>query len=113
MKKRITGIFLVMLFLLIVNVSAGIYFTQPEPYYNLGDVLEISVEVEPLLEGFLKVDLVCDGGIINIFNGIPGDSGVVNIKFPLTFSYIQENSGKCYFLGEYSQESQQSNSFEC
>ncbi len=103
---------LVMTLFLIVNVSAGIYFSQPESYYNLGDVIEIEVIVDPILEGFLKVDLVCDGGTVNIFNGVSNEEGKVNIKFPLTFSYIKENSGDCYFLGQYSEMSQQSRGFE-
>jgi len=115
MKKRIE-VSVVFAFLLIVltltNISAGVYFSQPEPYYNLGDVLEVQAEVDPILEGFLKVDLVCDGGIINVYRGVPDETRIVNIKFPLTFSYIQETSGSCYFLGEYFEQSQQSNTFE-
>lgn len=112
MKKRSILLGLVISILLITNVSAGIYFSQPETYYNLGDVVEIDVSIEPVSEGFLKVDLVCDGGTVNVFNGVLNEEGSVNIKFPLTFAYIKENSGDCYFLAEYSESSQQSRGFE-
>ncbi len=97
---------------IVSSVSAGIYFSNPSSYYNLGDIIGIEVEVDPILEGFLKVDLVCDGGTVNVFNGIPDLSGKVNITFPLTFSYIEENSGNCYFYGDYSGLNGKSRDFE-
>ena len=100
MKKSLVLILVVALFL-IASVNAGIYFSQPESYYNVGDVIDTTVEVSPILEGFLRVDLICGSGTVNVFNGLPDESGKANITFPLTFSYIKENSGKCYFLGEY------------
>ncbi len=111
MKKRLALALVIALFL-IVNVSAGIYFSQPEAYYNLGDVIQINVSVDPILEGFLMVDLVCEGGSINVFNGMPDEQGEVGIKFPLTFSYIKENSGDCYFFAQYFGLSQRSSRFE-
>jgi len=112
MEKRSILLGLVISVLLITNISAGIYFSQSESYYNLGDSISVEVSVAPILEGFLKVDLVCDGGIVNVFNGVPNEEGIINIQFPLTFSYIDENSGDCYFLGEYFGLSQQSSVFE-
>ena len=104
MKKwRLLGIvgFLIVSLFMINLISAGIYFSNPDSYYNLGDIIETGVEVDPILEGFFKIDLVCDGGTVNVFNGLPDEEGKVNIKFPLTFSYIEENSGSCYFYGDY------------
>jgi len=101
MKKRSLLLGLVISLFLISYVSAGIYFSNPDSYYNLGDVIEVEVEVDPILEGFLKIDLVCDGGTINVFNGVPDEAGKVNITFPLAFSYIKETSGNCYFFAEY------------
>jgi hypothetical protein len=102
----------IVIILAIANVSARTYFSQPEAYYNLGDLIEVQANVDPLLEGFLKVDLICDGKEVNVFNGIPDGEGNVNIKFPLTFSYIQENSGNCYFRGDYFGSTDKSNNFE-
>jgi hypothetical protein len=112
MKKRSILLSLVISLFLISYVSAGIYFSNPELYYNLGDVIEVGVEVDPILEGFLKIDLVCDGGTINVFNGMPNEAGKVNITFPLTFSYIKENSGACYFFAEYLELTGKSRDFE-
>ena len=112
MKKRSILLGLVISLFLISFVSAGVYFTNPDSYYNLGDIIQTEVEVEPILEGFLKIDLVCDGGTINVFNGIPNEQGKVNISFPLTFSYIKENSGNCYFYAEYSGLTGKSRDFE-
>lgn len=100
MKKSLVFILVVALFL-IASVNAGIYFSQPESYYNVGDIIETNVEVSPILEGFLKVNLICSSGAVDIFNGLPNEEGKANIKFPLTFPYIKQNSGECYFYGEY------------
>jgi hypothetical protein len=110
MKKSLV-FSIVLALLMIASVNAGIYFTQPQQYYNLGDIIETQVSVNPILEGFLKVDLVCDTSI-NVFNGLPDDAGNIKIKFPLTESYIQDAMGSCYFLAEYSGLSEKSDSFE-
>ncbi|MEK6935314.1 MAG: hypothetical protein AABW67_00845 [Nanoarchaeota archaeon] len=110
MKKSLILGLVVALFL-ITNISATISFTQIEQYYNLGDIIETEVSVNPILEGFLKVDLVCDTSI-NVFNGLPDDAGKIKIKFPLTSSYIKDLEGSCYFLVEYPEISQKSDSFE-
>ena len=94
-----------------MNVSAGIYFSQPEQDYNLGDIILNDITVDPIEAGFLKVDLVCEDDAINIFNGIPIE-GKAHIEFPLTQAYIQDINGECYFLGRYSQSVQQSRSFQ-
>ncbi|MDP3027410.1 MAG: hypothetical protein Q8N63_06890 [Nanoarchaeota archaeon] len=109
-KSLVFGVALILL--IIASVNAGIYFSQPESYYNIGDIIETNVDISPVLEGFLKIDLVCDGENINVFNGLPNAEGKANIKFPLTYSYIQENSGQCYFYGEYSESNGQSRDFE-
>lgn len=110
MKKSLVLILVIALFL-IANVSAGIYFSQPEQAYNLGDIIINDITVDSNTDGFLKVDLVCEDNAVNIFNGIPSE-GKVHIKFPLTTAYIQDISGECYFLGKYGQAVQQSRSFQ-
>lgn len=96
---------------LIVNVSAGIYFSQPEQTYNLGDEITNTIKIDPIGEGFLKVDLVCEDSSLNVFNGIPLE-GEAEIQFPLTTAYIQNISGDCYFLGEYNGEDKESRGFK-
>jgi hypothetical protein len=100
MKKRLGLFGLVFALYLIANVSAGIYFSQPEQTYNLGDEISNTIKIEPMGVGFLEIDLVCDGASVNIFNGIPIE-GEAEVRFPLTTNYIQNISGNCYFLGNY------------
>ncbi len=99
MKKRLfAGLVLTLFF--IASVSAGIYFTNPESYYNLGDVIKVNVTVSPVPEGLLSIDLICDGNSVEISKGIL-DEGFAEIKLPLNFFTINEVNGNCYFLGEY------------
>jgi hypothetical protein len=111
-KEAFLALTLVSLILAMANISALVYFTQPQSYYNLGDVIEVNINVDPVLEGFLKVELICGNGAINVFNGVPGEDGKVDIKFPLTYSYIKENTGQCYFSWDYFGISGQSTTFE-
>ena len=97
--------------LLIVNVSAGIYFSQPEDAYNLGDTIINDITVNPVGEGFLEVGLVCDDGGVGVFNSVPIE-GNAHIEFPLTTAYIQNISGDCYFLAIYGGMSQESRKFQ-
>jgi len=96
---------------LITNVSAGIYFSQPEQTYNLGDTIINNINIDPIEEGFLKVDLVCEGNSVNVFNGLPID-GQAKIEFPLTTAYIQNISGDCFFLAIQGESAQESRKFK-
>ncbi len=113
MKKRIILLGLVTTMFLIMNVSAGVYFSQPESTYNLGDMIEIEANVDPIVEGrLLEIELVCAGDSVLQFNRFP-EEGNVNIKLPLSFYTINEVSGKCYFQANYGDESGiKSNEFE-
>ena len=96
---------------LVVQVSAGIYFSQPEQTYNLGDTIINNININPIEEGFLSVDLVCGGNSVNVFNGVPID-GQANIEFPLTTAYIQNISGNCFFLAIQGDAVQESRKFQ-
>ena len=111
MKKRLGLFGVVFALFLIANVSAGIYFSQPEQTYNLGDEIFNNIQIEPIGVGFLKVNLVCEENSLNIFNGIPIE-GQAEIRFPLTTTYIQNISGDCYFLGSYDGEDKRSREFK-
>jgi len=95
---------------LVSSVSASIFFSQTENVYNLGDTISVQVDVDPLGKGFLKVDLVCSGNTINVYNGIPHSQ--VTIDLPLTNNYIEEVSGECNFFGFYQEDIKESRSFE-
>jgi len=117
MKKR--SVIGLALSLLLINlcfvsfVSAGIYFSDLDSRYNLGDILELSVNVDPPVEGrLLKVDLVCEGNEVIRFSNLPDESGSVLIKLPLNQYTVEDISGSCYFLGSYAGSERDSMSFE-
>jgi len=101
MKKRIEVlVILLSVMFLVINVSAGVYFSQPETVYNLGDIIDVSADVSPLGEGPLKVEMFCDGNSLIVFyNSNPAES--VSIQLPLTSLHIQDLTGECYFLANY------------
>ncbi len=98
----------VLLVMLITSASAGIYFSQIEQSYNIGDVVDLNLTVDPVSDGPLKVNLVCDGNTKDIFNG----PAITNIRIPLNSLWIGDLNGNCYFSGEYSGETKSSNQFK-
>jgi len=108
-KSLILGV--VIALFLIASANAGIYFSQPEQAYNLGDRIINDITIDSNEEGFLKVDLVCEDTAVNVFNGIPAE-GKAHIEFPLTTAYIQNISGECYFSANYGTLTQQSRKFQ-
>ena len=115
MKKRcVVGVF--GFFVLIVGlnlVSAGIYFSDLESHYNLGDLVDLDINIDPIKEGrLLKTNLLCNGVNVIGFNNFPDESGNVNIKLPLNFHTINEANGNCNFISEYDEEIREGNSFE-
>lgn len=112
MKKGLLFVGLILCLLLVVNVSAGIYFSQTGDIYNIGDMIEVEVSVDPVMEGhLLKTDLMCSGNKVIEFNNFPED-GKVLIKLPLTYYTLKDYSGSCYFSSEYSGEVKNSRNFE-
>ncbi len=108
--KKAGFILVVMLCLLVTSVSARVYFSQPESIYNLGDLISLNVDIDQITEGFLKIDLVCDESSLNVYYGIPNEN--VHIELPLTFLYIQNINGDCYFAAGYSDVSYNSRDFK-
>ncbi|VVB78102.1 Uncharacterised protein [uncultured archaeon] len=107
MKKGLFILFgLIFGILLITNIYAAVYFSQPEPYYNYGDVISLNLTVDPIKDSPLKIKLVCDGNSVDVFNGPVID----NIVIPLTASWIKDLSGDCYFSSEYAGETRKTNS---
>ena len=114
MKKRLvllSWIFGILLLLNVLGVSAGVYFSQPEQTYNLGDTIVNNIDVSPIEQGFLRIDLVCDTKFLNVFNSVPID-GKAHVEFPLTTAYIQNISGTCYFLSYYNGQEKLSRDFK-
>ena len=97
---------LIFALILITNVYASVYFSQPKPYYNYGDVIELNISVDSVKDGPIKIKLFCDSSSVDIFNGPLIDSIVI----PLTSSWIRDLSGDCYFSGEYAGETRKTNS---
>ena len=111
MKREVFILGVIILLFSVVNVSAGIYFSQPEATYNLGDTIINEVNIDPVEQGFLRVDLVCEGNSVNVFSGIPVD-GSAHIEFPLSTAYIQEISGECSFLAVLGEDAKESRKFQ-
>ena len=114
MKKRslVFGIFLTVVLVSLSTISATIYYSNLESLYNLGDMIDLQITVDPVFEGYLlEVDLICDNEQVIVFNVLPED-GVGNIKLPLNFHTIKEVSGDCFFLSKYNQGSKESRMFE-
>ena len=107
-------VFSFILLLAMVNtVFAGVFFSELESLYNLGDMINLDVNVDPVVEGrLLKVDLLCNDQSVITFNNLPDDQGNVNIKLPLNYYTIDQANGNCYFLGEYSGDTRKSAEFE-
>ena len=113
MKKRLmVGLFIC---LIIINVSffvsAEIIFSQPSQIYNLGENLEFSVEVNEIKEGFLELNLICNGNDKNIYNSIL-QAEKVDLNIPLTHTYIGELNGDCNIRAVYSGEESSSSDFK-
>ena len=90
------GIFILFL---ITYISAGVYFSQPAGVYNLGDAIEIGVDITPLENAPVKIELICNGNpVIVYFSTTPEES--FSFAVPLTSAYIKDISGDCYFEAE-------------
>lgn len=114
MKKRSFVLMGFVFILFLVNfVSAGVYFSELNTKYNLGDMIDFNVKVDPVKEGLLlNVKLYCSGNFVIEFNNLPSSDGRVNIKLPLNFNTINRANGDCYFIGFYNGESWNSINFE-
>ena len=113
MKKRTLLLVLSLVVLQVSFVSAGIFFSDVESKYNIGDMIDLDVSVDPIQEGYLlKVDLVCDDNNVLTFNNLPEGDGEVNIKLPLNFHTLDQVSGQCYFDGDYAGDVRRSGDFE-
>ncbi len=110
MKKRIIILGLVFSVFLIMQASAGVYFSQPESNYNLGDIINITLDIDPLDEGPIRIDLVCEDSFLVSYNSAP--TNTFNFKLPLSFANIPDlKGGECHFLAEYSGEAYTSRTF--
>ena len=95
------GILLIFLIFLIPGVLAEAWFTlQPNPIYNIGDELEISISVSEGGEQ-LKVDLSCGNDTKMIFFKYLENETAVNIAQPLTKEFLGDIRGKCRVAVEY------------
>jgi len=111
MRKIILLINLILLTLLIQLASAQIILSQPKSLYNLGDDFEVDVQISGLQEGYMDVDLVCNGNTENIYHGIVDENGII-INRKLIPLYIGNLSGNCYINSNYGSFKQVSQNFK-
>ncbi len=102
---------ILVLVILAVNVSAGVYFSQPAQTYNLGDIINTNIEISPLESGPIKVTLICEG-VSNIvsYESLPKES--FSFQLPLTNLHIQNLTGNCFFKADYSGKEYKSREFQ-
>ncbi len=100
MKKRLIILTLVLTIFLSTTISAGVYFSQPEESYNLGDIIKSNLTIEPIEQGFLTISLKCEQDSIQV-SPTSNKDGKASIEFPLTTAWIENITGTCYFLAEY------------
>ncbi|MEK6914525.1 MAG: hypothetical protein AABW83_02635 [Nanoarchaeota archaeon] len=113
MKKRIFVLMVVSVLFFLNFVSAGVYFSEVNSKYNLGDMIDFNVKVDPIHEGLLlNVKLYCSSNFVIEFNNLPSSDGKVNIKLPLNFNTINRANGDCHFTGFYNGEKFDSINFE-
>ncbi len=113
MEKRSFILGLVLSIFLIVNVSAGVYFSQqPEADYNLGDIMDITLDISPLEDGQpIKIELVCEDSYLVSYDSSP--TSTFDFKLPLNFINMPDlEGGSCNFLVGYSGQSYTSRSFQ-
>lgn len=112
-KLVFTVFSIIMINLLVSLISAGIYFSELNNKYNLGDMIELNAKVDPIKEGYLlKTDLFCEGVKVIEFNNLPDENGDVKILLPLNFHTLNQMSGNCHFSGIYSGDTRNSGDFE-
>jgi hypothetical protein len=119
MVKRGLGILLIAFGLIfacvygISSVNASIYFSNIQPAYSLGDVVNIEVGVSPVQsEYLLSTELICGGISVVNFNSMPDANGKAVIRIPLTYNTLGSSLGGCFFRSSYANEYQNSRSFE-
>jgi hypothetical protein len=93
---------------LITNISASIYFSQPDSVYNIGDMISMNVNVSPENSGPLNIVLICDNSSLNVYKGAPTDL----IQLPLTTLWMNGLTGNCHFVGYYGGETVTSTTFK-
>lgn len=118
MRNKNTALLLwILLIFSMPLASAGIMISQPKPDYNLGDSLEIQLEVDELKEGYFDVDMIC-ADILNgsrsqasLYHGIL-DKKIIQITRALIPLYINNLAGRCYIEARYAADIQTSQNFE-
>jgi hypothetical protein len=111
MKKRIPvfSVFVIIFSLLLVaQVSAVVHFSRLSSVYNVGDIAEVSMSIDPVEAKSIAVNLVC-GAVseLKFFHPLVQEAQVV-FPLPLTASQL----GECYLVAEYAGGSYQSQTFK-
>lgn len=98
----LTGIFL------IANVSASIYLSQLNSVYNLGEMIQMDVQVSPIVATPMKITLYCDNSSMEVYKGAPTEI----IQVPLNTLWTNGMTGDCYFSVNYNGETKPSVTFK-
>ena len=117
LRSRTLGFFILfILIILSLNLSinlicAGVYFSQPESTYNVGETILNSININPLESGPLRIELICkDEKTLVLYDSSPQEN--IDFELPLTFTHDLKLVGDCYFSAEYFSKIYNSREFE-
>ncbi len=117
MKKSLVSLLLI---LLITSVSASISITEPEPVYNLGDSIYLTLNLNPVsVSGSFIVSLNCGNNSLDVYKIIPatghfteGEEQTINHRIILTPKYIGTMKDECYITASLGGEQISTNAFQ-
>jgi hypothetical protein len=108
MKKRLAIFGIILSLFLIANVSAVVHFSRLSSVYNVGDIIEIELTIDPIENAALKTELVCD----NVAEMIDYKSIVQESKVSFKLPFRSSQVGECHLEAESSGEVYESQTFE-
>lgn len=105
--------------LLIPIISAEIFLSQPDDFYNVGDSLNVSVVLSPSVDksDFFSMELLCGNEIVDIYKSHQkvnaGEEKRIMAITELSNVLVTNITGRsCYISGEYGGEHVNGQSFE-
>jgi len=118
MRQILLASLIFLMFSLNISIaSAEILFSQQKSVYNLGDDLNVEVEIKPsqYTSTFFEMNLQCQESKVNIHKEhltlSPGQKKRVSSSLSLTRSFLGEMSGQCSILANFGNEKGESQIF--
>ena len=110
--KILASVLVGIIFLVTLSyLNAGILINQDKTTYNLGETLNIKIDIGVLDSGYLDVKLNCNGSSESIYYNVP-ETNFINIERKLTPDYINNLNGGCFISASYNNEVEQGSNFQ-